>query len=434
MKTVITFSLVCAASIAAVTNLAAGVPDAWRTVSDFTNTPLTRVNALARDTAGHIFMADCGRDSAGRLHARIRKRLEPGGSWSLIEDFLYPGSSTTEVRALGLDKVGNLYAVGTASGDGKNARWLVRKSADGGVTWSTADDFVHPAGDFSCAEGFASDSTGNLYVVGSAEERGAKDNPAPRSHWLVRSSADRGKSWSTVDDFTTAFGAKAVAIVSTARGVFVAGAGYVEPNWSGRRWLVRHGTDQGPGMMNWQTVDDFQEEQGCGANAQGLAADSAGNLYVVGCGWGNTGQGLEAHWLVRRATCKGTDWKAVDQFQLAPSGYTTACAVASDDKGAVYVIGLAAGPNTGLHWIVRKTAGDATGSCTIGDDFQLPVPPTRLVQAAVLVNNADDAGTRTPPNEYLRGSALLCGSGSIYAAGWAVSGGVEHGLLRSATP
>jgi hypothetical protein len=83
--------------------------------------------------------------------------------------------------------------------------------------------------------GFAKDSSGNLYVVGSAR-------PNFSGHWLVRRNLGGTGSWSTVDDFQLSTGqyhdSTANAIVADNSGnVFVAGGG-VAADGTGH-WVVR---------------------------------------------------------------------------------------------------------------------------------------------------------------------------------------------------
>src|SRR5439155_17629554 len=63
--------------------------------------------------------------------------------------------------------------------------WYVRRSLDGGATWSTVDAYAGGQ-----AKGIGADAPGNIYAVG-----------ANGSHWIVRKSTNGGASWATVDDF-----------------------------------------------------------------------------------------------------------------------------------------------------------------------------------------------------------------------------------------
>src|SRR5205085_12168437 len=100
-----------------------------------------------------------------------------------------------------------VYVVGSSAGN-----WVVRKSANGGGTWSQTDSFrydtVGNAG--SVAMGVTSDSAGKVYVVGYGAKSaitGYDNHHAPiysrlPAHWLVRSSATGNSGlWSVNDDY-----------------------------------------------------------------------------------------------------------------------------------------------------------------------------------------------------------------------------------------
>src|SRR5262249_46967342 len=59
------------------------------------------------------------------------------------------------------------------------------------ISWITTDDFLLNGTDSASASAVLSDpASGNVYAAGSSS-----------GHWIVRSSADRGATWSIIDDF-----------------------------------------------------------------------------------------------------------------------------------------------------------------------------------------------------------------------------------------
>jgi hypothetical protein len=74
------------------------------------------------------------------------------------------------------------FVVGSGKGGGKKGadqQWYVRRSLNGGVTWSTVDTYLGGS-----ARGIGADGAGNVYVVGSNA-----------GHWIVRRSNNGGGSW-----------------------------------------------------------------------------------------------------------------------------------------------------------------------------------------------------------------------------------------------
>ena len=63
-------------------------------------------------------------------------------------------------------------------------------------TWQTVDDFQYVAG--AGATGLTLDPLGNLFVAGYGKDANSV------FHALIQKSADGGATWSTADDFTTA--------------------------------------------------------------------------------------------------------------------------------------------------------------------------------------------------------------------------------------
>jgi hypothetical protein len=100
---------------------------------------------------------------------------------------------------------------------------VVRKSANGGVSWNTADDYQFSATGLSEARAFASDAQGNLFAIGEGSTQ-----PGVDSVWIVRENPGGTGAWQTVDSFQYAptYESDARSIAADASGhVFVGGRG-----------------------------------------------------------------------------------------------------------------------------------------------------------------------------------------------------------------
>lgn len=401
----------------------------WQTVADFESITFTTVDALTRDAAGNLYAAISSSDTQDLRHAQVRKSSDHGATWSTVEDLVcaFPGAAT--FVSLGADAAGHIYAAGSVTDEQSRTRWIVKKSDEHGGAWSTVDDFVWPASPTTGAEGFATDTAGNLYVVGSADEPLSNGKTDCRAHWLVRQSRDGGRTWSTVDDYTHGFSARATAIVSTGNRLLVAGSG--SNGKSNEHWLVREATADESGGLRWRTVDEFQlEEQphGFSSRALGLGVDSHGSVYAVGRSDAMADGAVSKHWIVRRASHGRGDWVMVDKFQLNAGYFASASGIAADDQGGVYVIGYAKEKDAGVHWIVRKSATGDAGSWLVSDDFQglLPAPAVKLPEA---VTQAADGSLTSRPYEFASGREILADSSHIFAAG-SVSAASYHAIVR----
>src|SRR6266581_8448012 len=119
----------------------------------------------------------------------------PPSSGMLVLDYLYP-ESYAKNWGLTVAPSGTIYASGIT-----DHRGLVLASTDSGNTWiGPLDDFAPSGRDvfaWYLGGGIASDAAGNLYVAGATYDF---DEIQP-DQWYVRRSTDGGATWTTVDDF-----------------------------------------------------------------------------------------------------------------------------------------------------------------------------------------------------------------------------------------
>lgn len=219
----------------------------------------------------------------------IRKGVG-GGSFTTVDTLASPNEygpqdiyvhATAGIFAVGDDRVATVNRNGTTT---LSRAWIVRRSLDGGSTWQTINTFQLSSGSRASATGVGGDAAGNLYVVGRAF--GPPVKGVSRNHWVVRRSANGGNSWTTVDDYQIDPNNFSIAqqFVAGANGdLYVAGYGAVGPNdGTGRNyhWIVRKSVG---GTGSWTTVDDFQY-LGTGSAANSITADAFGKILVGG--WG----------------------------------------------------------------------------------------------------------------------------------------------------
>ena len=148
----------------------------------------------------------------------VRRSLDGGTNWVTVDAFL-PLSGISWAYAIGADASGNVYVVGRADtpyGRSSYANWVVRKSADGGNTWATVDDFQLCSTCPAHATGFVADANGNLFVAGQA------NNSSGALTWIVRENPGGNGGWGISDNFPT--GNTPLAITADGLGhVFVGG-------------------------------------------------------------------------------------------------------------------------------------------------------------------------------------------------------------------
>ncbi len=311
--------------------------------------------------SGTIYSAGTGGDTNGDWHGIVLASGDHGSTWWNVLDDASPDWYTDFSGGIAADAFGNVYVAGMLSDTNsvQSDRWIVRRSADGGVTWTAADSFaMGTVGAIpSSPTAITTDAAGNVYVVGRSRASG-------QIVWTVRKGVG-GTSFSTVDQGPIAsFGRPQAVFAHPTAGIFVAGATRVTvKNVTSDVWLVRRSTDGG---ATWSNVDNFQLSSSRAASAMGIGADASGNLYVVGSG---NGPSNISHWIVRKSTNGGTSWTTVDDYQLDSTRNSQANCIATDANHNLWVAGYGRQADGSQKWIVRKSAG-GTGPWTPVDVFQ----------------------------------------------------------------
>ena len=382
-----------------------GLAQTWQTVDDFQYAAGKAAVAvgLAKDPSGTIYAAGWAKDTNGTMHALTMKSADAGATWSNpVDDFLYPGSLPTVDVAIVSDSAGNLYSAGYAFVNGISARWLVRRSQDHGVTWSTMDDFTL-GGTVAQCHALTTDVSGNIYAVGY----GTMAQSSTTFYWTVRkgtANQDGSMSWSTVDTFSPSGSGNAMGVFChPTAGIFVAGNAKSSGTTPYNIWVVRRSRDSG---ATWATVDAYQLDSTQGSTAKSIAADAAGNLYVVGPA---TKSGYN-HSIIRKSTNGGSVWKTADDFHPTATEDEFPEQISADPRGNLYVIGCSRISYV-QHWLVRKNPG-AVGAWQTVDDFNYA--PNK---------NADAYGIATD------------NAGNVFVAGYGLDAtNVQHWLVRRLAP
>jgi len=303
---------------------------------------------MVTNPVGNLYVAGEAYGVEAANHWIIRRSTDNGATWSLVDDFA-PGSSETQPFGLATDSAGNVYVAGVANHPGVNDLvWTVRKGV-GGASFTTVDTLSSGQ-----ANGIYSHPTAGIFAVGSAYIPGTRGYKYTEA-WIVRRSLNGGATWSTVDSFqlsqnlnSRAFGVGA----DTSGNLYVVGQGFVSSGKSGKNayshWIVRKSANGG---SSWSTVDDFQLSPTGNSGAGRFIADSNGNLYVAGGTPFN--QWFANEWIVRKNPGGTGTWQTVDDFQYVSGGAALPFAMAANASGNVFVGGVGSS-SSGEHWLVRK--------------------------------------------------------------------------------
>jgi len=200
---------------------------------------------IGTDSAGNLYVAG---EAYGQTdpanHWVIRRSSDIGATWALVDDFA-PGSPQTQPFGLATDAAGNVYVAGVANHVGVNDLvWTVRKGM-GGTSFTTVDTLSSSQG--GQANGIFAHPTAGIFAVGSAYIPGTRGYKTTEA-WIVRRSSNGGASWTTVDtyQFSQNLNSRAFGVGADASGnIYAVGQGFVKSgkndygHWIavGRRWV-----------------------------------------------------------------------------------------------------------------------------------------------------------------------------------------------------
>ena len=298
---------------------------------------------MTEDSQGRIYAGGQAFDSSNVSHWILRVSSDDGVTWSTVDDQTNVGDPSASLDSLSADSTGNVYAAGATQ-----AGWVIRKTSDGGAHWAEVDRF---SSNFSGAyvTGIAASSAGAaVFACGYAFDSSSN------IHWIMRMSADGGATWSTADDFISTGnfpGAYATGVLIAPSGAVFATGAEIDDTGAAN-WTTRLSADGG---ATWNTVDSYQFPGGDGSTAWGTAigVGADGAIYVVGDG-GDPSLSGGSRWIVRKSVDLGLTWATDDSYLIDGGQDSEPSALAVDSSGSVYVNGLAVDGAGNSHWITRK--------------------------------------------------------------------------------
>ena len=205
--------------------------------AQFTQTPVAMTSIASGPAAGLYLLGGTGWD--------VWKSTDAGSSWSHVDSFAEVGGLYgSEAYGISGDVDGNLYVTGTAvkreitGGTPKRPVYSsrsylsVRRSADGGATWTNDDLYNLPGGTWTAGGEVGVDASGSVYMVGGVT--GPNGTGGQVFHNVVRQKLRGATAWATVDDVVADNSGYGFA-ADPFGGVFVGSYMPVD----GGRWIVR---------------------------------------------------------------------------------------------------------------------------------------------------------------------------------------------------
>ncbi len=255
----------------------------WQTTDLFQKTlgGLASCGDIKVSASGSVYAVGFAGDSVNDNSWTVRRRGPAEAVFTTLE---MVGSGTTEARGVAFHPTAGVFVAGYLGNI-----WTVRRSSDG-VSWTTVDSFKEGPGLFSYAESIAVDNT-TIYVAGRAQQVIKKGNRLV-TNWVVRRSTDGGTTWTVVDRY----GALAQGILTAAAitvnpgGVFV--GGYTPDSWLVRKgvpgvngnmvWVTsdQYQLSAGqPARVNGMTSDQDGSVYAAGRGATAPGSYAIGQVY-----------------------------------------------------------------------------------------------------------------------------------------------------------
>lgn len=251
----------------------------------------------------------------------VSQLLSFQSAFTTVDDF-YSGSNDEphNIAYVPSGASAGLYVVGQITEDTATLgyAWIVRKSADGGNTWSTVDDFI-PGGSVTSSSNIASGVSGDLsgndvYVVGISDQWVKVHNKSNlTSHWIVRKSTNGGATWTVSDDYT-----------------------------------------------------DNLANSGHNFDAYKVQCDLLGNMYVVGSAQSGTTQNA----IVRANTGANGSWVTVDNYSGGSGTVGLYDNVFIDSSNNHYAMGRVSNNNTNMDtWLIRTDDSPTASPAALASVF-----------------------------------------------------------------
>jgi uncharacterized delta-60 repeat protein len=297
--------------------------------------------AIAVDGSGNIYVTG-GSQGSDYYDDCATIKYNTNGKQLWVKRYSGPGKSHDFARAMAVDGSGNVYVTGDTGeswGSGTDIDYAtIKYNPNGKQLW--VKRYNGPANREDTASAMAVDGLGNVYVTGSSYVSGTdidyatiKYNTNGKQLWAKRYNGPANR-----EDTASAMAVDGSGNVYVTGSSVVSGTRYdyatlkYSPNGK-QLWVKRY---NGPGNSN-------------GANA--IAVDGSGNVYVTGRSDGSGTSGDYA--TIKYNTNGGQLW--VKRYNGQSNWYgDEANAIAVDGSGNVYVTGDSGGSSTQLDYVTIK--------------------------------------------------------------------------------
>ena len=322
------------------------------TLTDTYTSPSSVARGIAVDSSGNVYVCGYGYNSSGATVQSISKWNNSGTiQWQRTLTDTY-SSPTDLAYGIAVDSSGNVYVCGSATNSsGRFVQSISKYNTSGTIQWQRTlkDNWTKPS---DIAFGIAVDSSGNVYVCG----RGLDDSSGNQIQSISKWDTSGTIQWQNTltDTYTTS--------ADLAYGIAVDGSGNV--------YVCGRGRDSSGNVVQsiskWDTSGTIQWQKTLTDNytspndiAYGITVDSSGNVYVCGSGTNSSGRPVQS---ISKYNTSGTiQWqRTLTDSYATPND--VAYGITVDSSGNVYVCG--SGRNSSGNYVQFIAKLPADGSKT----------------------------------------------------------------------
>lgn len=318
------------------------------------------VHSMTSDSLGNLYWAG-GLNSPEGNKWIVRRSFDGGATWQELQRWSLAARSFAEARGLVVDDSGRLFACGMALDAKGVSHWIIQRSEDGGLSWTTIDVFkgsgtasVLTGNNIVTGLGIASvpGPSGALFAVGT---RGSRYSGA----WTTLRSIDNGGTWQVVDSWVPSGTSRARKIATDGSRIFVLGDTGGRTEHDPSPWVVRMSADGG---STWQTVFGPWSYGPC-VYPRDFTVGAYGDLWIAGAVHKEYGTGKKRTFtsiatLVRLQKSQPGSW-VWTEIPISPEAQGTyraeASAITADELGQVYVnSSFKATDASPWRWVVQR--------------------------------------------------------------------------------
>jgi uncharacterized delta-60 repeat protein len=358
---------------------AAGVQQ-WVARYDGPGNSFDEATALTVDGAGNVYVTGSS-EGSGTSEDYATIKYNAAGVQQWVARYNGPGNSYDEATALAVDGAGNVYVTGESDGSGTSYDYATIKYNAAGVQQWVAR-YNGPGNSYDYATALAIDGAGNVYVTGESDGSGTftdyatiKYNTAGVQQWVARyddpGNSDDRASALAIDGTGNVYVTGGTAEVESF-GIFNSDYATIKYNTAGeQQWVARY---NGPGNSS-----DY---------ATALAVDGAGNVYVTGESYGS---GTSYDYTTIKYNAAGVQqW--ITRNNGPGNSYDEANALAVDGAGNVYVTGTSDGGGWSIYTTIKYVQAtvsveekkpNAPNTYWLAQNYPNPFNPSTTIRYAV---------------------------------------------------